>query len=673
MGVPHDLVLKLKRNFNISTFIESGTYQGQTALWAAQHFEKVYTIEKSIELYERVSAQYNNLHNVNFLFGDTRAVLKDIVPKQQCASIYWLDAHWSGGITYGEKDECPLIRELEIINANSNFTEQFILIDDARLFLKPPPPPHNGNEWPDINQVIKTLTFNKNRYTAINEDVIINVPLSAKSIVVEYCHSGINKECEKETEKVTQIQQYSQTSFDTDGKIKVIQNCITSKNIVFDIGANLGAWSIEVLKRHPRAKVHLFEPTPHTYMSMLKNLADHLKDSDLYPSNYAIADKEGIRKSNYYTDNSTLSTFFRRKSVENILKLEKPEILPVLTTSLDNYCRINQIQRINFLKIDMKGGELDVVLGAKELLNKGRIDYLQFEYGGAYLDANITLKQIHEYLRGFNYAIFKILPSNLEYRDKFIPEYEDYQYSNFLAVNERFHSLLFNKASAPKMHDIKELCSKYSIIPRGIIHIGAHEGKEIKSYSEMNLKKILFIEANPSVFEQLKSNTDNYPNVVVENCAISNKDGKTTLYITTMDQSSSILPLKNHLEVYPEIKEASKIVTPCKKLDTLLNELHLDPAEFNVLNNDIQGAELLAFEGANNCLRHVEAINTEVNYEEMYEGCALINDIDDYLEEFGFERVATTSPYHSSWGDGFYVKRSLITMRDRDRSHSLNL
>jgi len=129
-----------------------------------------------------------------------------------------------------------------------------------------------------------------------------------------------------------------------------------------------------------------------------------------------------------------------------------------------------------------------------------------------------------------------------------------------------------------------------------------------------------------------------------------------------MDQSSSILPLKEHREIYQEITETEQISVPSKTLDSLLAELQLNPADFNLLNIDIQGAELLAFRGATNLLKHIEAINTEVNYQELYENCALIHQIDEFLESHGFERVATTTPYHPSWGDAFYIRQPVITM-----------
>jgi hypothetical protein len=98
--------------------------------------------------------------------------------------------------TYGENKECPIIEEIEIINRSEY--EQFIFIDDARLFLSPPPPPHEIEQWPDINLVLSTLSSAKtHRYIVIIEDVIIAVPVFAKSILAQTCQE-INKRIWKE-------------------------------------------------------------------------------------------------------------------------------------------------------------------------------------------------------------------------------------------------------------------------------------------------------------------------------------------------------------------------------------------------------------------------------------------------------------------------------------------
>jgi FkbM family methyltransferase len=209
--------------------------------------------------------------------------------------------------------------------------------------------------------------------------------------------------------------------------------------------------------------------------------------------------------------------------------------------------------------------------------------------------------------------------------------------------------------------NIQELCRQYAIAPRGVIHVGAHEGTEITAYQQMGAQKVLFVEANPVVFERLQANLTGMPDVLSVNCAIGDRNGTVDLHVTSFDQSSSILQLKRHQEIYPQITETHQITVQSKTLDTLLQEQELNPSDFNILNIDIQGAELLALQGATNWLKSVDLINTEVNYEELYEGCALIDQLDEFLEGHGFQRVATTTPIHPSWGDAIYVKKPAIT------------
>ena len=211
--------------------------------------------------------------------------------------------------------------------------------------------------------------------------------------------------------------------------------------------------------------------------------------------------------------------------------------------------------------------------------------------------------------------------------------------------------------------DLRNLFFQNLVIPKGIIHVGAYNGKDIKLYQTLNISKILFIEANPTVFETLKANiTTASVDVQAVNCAISNQNGKVKLYVNSMEQSSSIFPLKHYRDIYPNIKETHQLIVESKTLDTLLKELELSPTDFNILNLDIQGAELLALEGATNLLQYIDVVYTKVNYEELYEGCALAEKIDEFLVHTGFGRVAIAKPFHPSWGDAFYVRKKVVTM-----------
>ncbi|WP_094671295.1 FkbM family methyltransferase [Hydrocoleum sp. CS-953] len=220
--------------------------------------------------------------------------------------------------------------------------------------------------------------------------------------------------------------------------------------------------------------------------------------------------------------------------------------------------------------------------------------------------------------------------------------------------------------------DLKNLCLQKSVTPRGIIHVGAYDGKDIKLYQTLDISKVLFIEANPTVFERLKANIATASvNVQAVNYAITNQNGKVKLYVNSMEQSSSIFPLKHYRDIYPNIKETHQLTVESKTLDTLLEELDLSPTDFNILNLDIQGAELLALEGATNLLKYIDAVYTKVNYEELYEGCALAEKIDEFLAQTGFGRVAEAKPFHPSWGDAFYVRKQVVTMSTLGKNGNL--
>ncbi|MGB7894786.1 MAG: FkbM family methyltransferase [Microcoleus sp.] len=668
LGDCKQLMLVLKNEYNLPTFVETGTFQGSTSVWAAEHFQKVFTIEFAKHIYESTSSAYSHVKNIEFLWGHTKEQLKLVVPQLNDPALFWLDAHWMGGGTAGENDECPLLEELEIIN-NSE-CEHFILIDDARLFLSPPPSPHRIEQWPSLNEIIATLSAKTSRYTVIFEDAIVSVPERAKSVVAQFCQDANTKAWEefsrtgefrvatalpkhpeekKETEKII-----TNSSFQDSGESQVVARFINAGNVVFDVGANAGDWTAEVLSQGHDVEIHLFEPIPHVYKKLIQNL-----DKQVISNNVAVGQKEEVKTFYYYEANPLLSSFYRRVDVEKQGLLNTPKEISVLTTNIDNYCQRHDIKRINFLKIDVEGGELEVLYGAKYFLETGRIDYLQFEYGGTYLDAKTSLKEAFEYLQKFRYSIFKILPDKLEYKPTWLSEDENFEFSNFLAVNERFRQNVLGEV--PRMLDLQQIFSQYGIVPHGVIHVGAHEGTEISTYQAMGVQKVLFVEANPVVFERLQANIAGVPNVQAVNCAVSNENGTVNLRVTSSDQSSSILQLKRHLELYPNIQETHQVQVQSRTIDTLLQELQLNPYDFNILNIDIQGAELLAMQGAANWLKYVAAINTEVNYEELYDGCALIDQLDEFLEKHGFQRVATIT-HHPYWGDALYVKKPLITM-----------
>lgn len=187
-GPPKSLMLHLAAEYSLDTFIETGTYRARTAVWASSHFDSVVTIERCRELYEATRAKYQGIQNIDFLFGDSRCLLPEAVSQLQGPAIFWLDAHWSGGETWGKDDECPVLDEIRSIT-NSEFAH-LLFIDDARLFLAPPPLPLAIDQWPSLDRVILALkSGTREYYMVVVEDVIVAVPHRARVSVANYCQA----------------------------------------------------------------------------------------------------------------------------------------------------------------------------------------------------------------------------------------------------------------------------------------------------------------------------------------------------------------------------------------------------------------------------------------------------------------------------------------------------
>lgn len=201
----------------------------------------------------------------------------------------------------------------------------------------------------------------------------------------------------------------------------------------------------------------------------------------------------------------------------------------------------------------------------------------------------------------------------------------------------------------------KDIVQKYGK-PKGVIHIGAHLMEERSDYLSYELKNTIWIEANPKVYSQIEFINDGSYSDRVYNYVISDVDNKIhNLHITNNGQSSSILELDKHRTHHPHIYVTEVLNVLSKRIDTLFSENSLDIKNYDFINIDIQGAELLALKGFGDLLNEVKYIYTEVNTNTLYKECALINEIDEYLTKFGFRRVETKMT-EFEWGDAFYIK-----------------
>jgi FkbM family methyltransferase len=207
------------------------------------------------------------------------------------------------------------------------------------------------------------------------------------------------------------------------------------------------------------------------------------------------------------------------------------------------------------------------------------------------------------------------------------------------------------------MFNYRRLLDCFDITPQGVLHVGAFDGAEDRRYRDLGFRDRLFVEAQPDTFTKLQHRLKD-SGAACENVAISDHIGTATFHVMSNGQSSSLLPPLRHLDAYPGIVETGRIEVPTTTVDELLSREPYRQQRYNFINLDVQGAEILALQGAEATLATVDMMDIEVNYDELYAGAPHIRDLDAYLWDRGFLRVDTQSG-HRTWGDAIYVRQAI--------------
>lgn len=191
----------------------------------------------------------------------------------------------------------------------------------------------------------------------------------------------------------------------------------------------------------------------------------------------------------------------------------------------------------------------------------------------------------------------------------------------------------------------------------GVIHIGANVGQERHIYKHHGLM-VLWIEPIPNVFLTLSKNIARFPNQHAIQALIADEDDmETQLHIANNNgASSSVLELKHHQDIWPEVKYESTIRCQCTTLQTLLQRERIAVSRYDALIIDTQGSELLVLQGAKRILSKFRYIKTEVADFEAYSGCCTTHDICTFMTSVGFsEMVRRPFAHHPKVGTYFDI------------------
>jgi hypothetical protein len=163
--VKQNTITEYQRKSGIGVLVETGTYLGDMVEAQRKRFHKIISIELSPELHARASKRFHPFSHINILQGDSGKVLNRVADELQEAAIFWLDGHYSAGITARGDKDCPVFEEINAI-FKSNKPDHILLVDDARCFT-------GEGDYPTIDELTRHVRSKNERYQVEVKDDII--------------------------------------------------------------------------------------------------------------------------------------------------------------------------------------------------------------------------------------------------------------------------------------------------------------------------------------------------------------------------------------------------------------------------------------------------------------------------------------------------------------------
>jgi FkbM family methyltransferase len=189
-----------------------------------------------------------------------------------------------------------------------------------------------------------------------------------------------------------------------------------------------------------------------------------------------------------------------------------------------------------------------------------------------------------------------------------------------------------------------------------ILEAGAHKGKDTVEMAKIwPAGSIHAFEPVPRLFNKLQKNTKNLKNVSCYPLALGDTRGREKMFISSgaSDGSSSLLPPKEHLNIFPTVFFDEEFIVSTITLDEWATENCIEKIDFMWL--DLQGMELMVLKSGVNILKSVKAIYTEVSSIEEYEGQTLYFDLKEWLFSNGFH--IEREEVEKGGGNVFFIRK----------------
>ncbi len=227
------------------------------------------------------------------------------------------------------------------------------------------------------------------------------------------------------------LEAYRNFDYDSrsNGELRVLGALgVLRPSCVFDVGANVGDWTALARSAMAEVDVHCFELVPQVAAQLGNRFADN---PSVKVNPFGLAERSGEVQVMFRPEFTPVSSMLD-VPLDFASDLRK-EIIDTEVVTGDSYCSENGIERIDFLKIDVEGKELDVLRGFEQTLSAGAVRIVQFEYGQGSIYTKDLLRDFYEYLEDFGYVLGKVYPRYVDLRSYSAFD-EDFLGPNYLAV-----------------------------------------------------------------------------------------------------------------------------------------------------------------------------------------------------------------------------------------------
>ena len=190
---------------------------------------------------------------------------------------------------------------------------------------------------------------------------------------------------------------------------------ISDSPILFDVGANVGNYTLMLANVFPNASIHSFEPGNATYSTLKRNVDVATPQKGgvrITLNNLGLSNSSGEMELFYDREKSGLASLYPRQLDYFGIDFSKKETVRLST--VDNYCRENNIDKIDFLKLDVEGHELKILHGAREMLNTNKITNILIEFGGCNLDSRTYFRDFWNLLHEKFHVMYILRDALLE-------------------------------------------------------------------------------------------------------------------------------------------------------------------------------------------------------------------------------------------------------------------